>query len=46
MRDHAREEDRIEPGEGAAEAGNEAPVQRKEEVAGVVDFTSLSVCRV
>lgn len=34
--DHAAEEDRVEPREWAAEAGDETPVQRKIGVAGVV----------
>lgn len=43
MTDHAREEHRVEPGEWAGEAGDKTPVQRKVEVAGVVDFTGLAV---
>lgn len=41
--DHAREEDGVEPGEWAAEAGNQAPVQGKVKIAGVVDLTSLAI---
>lgn len=40
---HAPEKERIEPRERAVEASDEAPVQRKVEVACVVDLASLSI---
>ncbi len=43
MGDHAGEEDGVEPGEGGAEAGDQAPGQREEEVARVVDLAGVCV---
>ena len=43
--DHASEENRVEPRERAAEASDQTPVQRKVQVASVVDLASLAVCR-
>lgn len=42
--DHACEEGRVEPGQGAVEAGDEAPCQCEEEVTGVVDLAGVFVC--
>lgn len=43
MADHASKEERIEPGEGAGEAGDQAPVQSEVEIAGVVDLAGLAI---
>lgn len=43
MRDHAAEEDGVEPGEGAAEARDQAPADGEEGVAGVVQLARLAV---
>ena len=40
---HAAKEDRVKPGERAAETGNETPADSKEEIASVVDLACLSV---
>lgn len=45
VRNHCGEEDRVEPGEGAREAGDQTPVEGKVEVASVVDLASLAVCK-
>jgi hypothetical protein len=42
--DHAREEEWVEPREGAVEASDETPVQGEVEVAGVMDLASFAVC--
>lgn len=44
--DHAGEEQRIEPREGATEPSNEAPIKGKVQVTGVVDLACLAICRV
>ena len=44
MRNHSAEKDRIEPGEWAVEAGDPAPADGEENVAGVVDFAGVGVC--
>lgn len=43
MRDHAAEEEGVEPGEGALETGDQAPADGEEGVAGVVDLARLAV---
>lgn len=43
VRDHAGEEQRVEPGEGAGESSDEAPVQGEEEIASVVDLAGLAI---
>ena len=43
MGDDDGEEERVEPGERAAEARDPAPGQSEEEVAGVVDFARVAV---
>lgn len=43
MRNHASEEEGIEPGEGTLESRDEAPVERKVQVTGIVNFASQSI---
>jgi hypothetical protein len=43
MGDHRAEEDRIEPRKWAVESSDQAPRQRKVDIAGVVDFASISI---
>jgi len=42
--DHAGEEERVEPREGARETSDQAPVQSEVEVASVVNLASLAIC--
>ena len=43
VHDHGREKQRVEPWERRLEAGDQAPGEREEEVAGVVDFAGAAV---
>lgn len=43
VRDHAAEEDGVEPGEGAAEPRDQAPADGEEGIAGVVQLAGLAV---
>lgn len=43
VHDHGREKQRVEPWERRLKAGDQAPGEREEEVAGVVDFAGAAV---
>lgn len=43
MRDHDGKEERIKPGKGAVESRDQAPAEREEEIAGVVDFAGVAI---
>ena len=44
VHDHDRKEDGIKPWEGRVEAGHQAPREREEEIACVVDLASFADC--
>jgi hypothetical protein len=45
MSDHGAEEDWIEPREWAVEPSDQAPRQRKVDIACIVDFAGISICK-
>lgn len=44
MRNHAREEQGIEPRERRAEASDQTPCDGEVEIAGIVDLAGIAVC--